>query len=452
MQGGLIFPRPSVRETALTLSQHSPRRWVLFLPVLVALGGCGDDSYSEAMFYPVRTDPIILATGGREIPEPDRPGQLPLFSLAEMKDDRNPFFGDKDVKFIDTRLTPHGTLSPDDRQELQEVLEEVFGTPAHPKVELITRETRQLLQLDEGTLKEGSRLYRQHCLHCHGLTGDGRGPTSKWVNPHPRDYRLGIFKFQSVDQEDGVTRPPRRDDLYRTLHEGVEGTAMQSYNMLPEDDLNALVSYIIHLSIRGEVEIEVFKNSPEKDGVLQTSRLKNGSIAGYVKGKRNSGGKTRDVVERWREAQDPDKNLLLKIQSWRAAREKELGPGKEIVPGESGDMAALTKSVQSGYEIFVGRGPVSGGCVQCHSDFGRKSSFKFDEWGTMVRPRDLTKQGYRGGRRPVDLYYRIHSGINGSGMLRQGNNLTPMQIWDVVNFVRTLPYPAMRKELDPGIQ
>ena len=292
-----------------------------------------------------------------------------------------------------------------------------------------------------------------HCLHCHGVTGDGRGPTGRWVNPHPRDYRPGLFKFQSVNQEDGVTRPPRREDLYRTIHEGVEGTAMQSYNMLPEYELNALVSYVIHLSIRGEVEMEVFKNAPEKDGFLQVSKLAKGSgLAGYIKGPRNSGGKTAAVVARWREAQAEDKNLLLKIQQWREAKEKEVGPGKAIVPGENGDMAALEKSVQNGYDIFMGRGPTSGGCIQCHSDFGRKSLFKFDDWGTLVRPRDLTKHGYRGGRRPVDLFFRIHSGINGSGMLRQGNNLSTEQIWDVVNFVRALPYPAMRKGLAPAIQ
>ena len=66
--------------------------------------------------------------------------------------------------------------------------------------------------------------------------------------------------------------------------------------------------------------------------------------------------------------------------------------------------------------------------------------------------RDLTRAVYRGGRRPLDFYYRIHSGINGSGMLKQGKNLTPEQIWDVVNFVRALPYPEMRKHLVPPVE
>jgi len=80
-------------------------------------------------------------------------------------------------------------------------------------------------------------------------------------------------------------------------------------------------------------------------------------------------------------------------------------------------------------------------------DFGRRANFKFDSWGTLVRPANLTTGMYRGGRRPIDIYHRIHSGINGSGMARF-SNLEAKQIWDLVNFVQALPYPAMRKELN----
>jgi hypothetical protein len=45
----------------------------------------------------------------------------------------------------------------------------------------------------------------------------------------------------------------------------------------------------------------------------------------------------------------------------------------------------------------------------------------------------------------VDIYYRIHSGINGSGMAPFGS-LGGERLWDIVNFVRTLPFQAMRKK------
>jgi mono/diheme cytochrome c family protein len=423
------------------------------VPLLAALPGCGGDSYPDALDYPLRTDPIPVELGGNEYLEPDRPGQLPLTSLNEIEDVRNPFYPlylDKSKKpFIDPTQLPAA-----DQNELRETLDELFGTPAHPKVELISAETRQILQLDEPTLTEGSRLYRQYCLQCHGLTGDGHGPTAKWVNPHPRDYRPGIFKFQSVDQadddkffpkrpdappSDDSVRPPRRDDLLRTLMEGVEGTAMQSYNMLPENELNAIISYIIHLSIRGEAEEQFLRATADraKGNFNVKEALEGRSITSFLKGKRNSGGKVRDIVDKWRDAQDEFRKIRVGTYKFKEPSDPSRTPE---------EVEAFYKSVRNGQDIFLGRGPVSGGCTQCHYDYGRKAMYKFDQWGTMVRPRDLTKGSYRGGRRPVDLYYRIQSGINGSGMLKQGGQLTPDQIWDLVNFVRIMPYPAMRKD------
>jgi hypothetical protein len=101
--------------------------------------------------------------------------------------------------------------------------------------------------------------------------------------------------------------------------------------------------------------------------------------------------------------------------------------------------------------------------VSCHLDYGRLAKFKFDDWGTLTRPANLFTGVYRGGRRPIDLYWRLHSGINGSGMNRfadvliadkSANNsvLTEDRLWDLVNFVQALPYPQMRKGLPVPIR
>ena len=58
----------------------------------------------------------------------------------------------------------------DDRKHLEEQL------AAAPKI-------WESLKLDAATLADGSKLYRQHCLHCHGLSGNGRGPTAPWGQP-----------------------------------------------------------------------------------------------------------------------------------------------------------------------------------------------------------------------------------------------------------------------------
>src|SRR6185369_16837687 len=105
-------------------------------------------------------------------------------------------------------------------------------------------------------LKEGGKLYRRQCLHCHGMEGNGRGPTGYWVSPHPRDYRQGIFKFTSSTQDLGE-RKPRRDDLLHVIAHGIEGSSMPSFAMYPREDQEKLASYVMHLSLRGEVEYYV---------------------------------------------------------------------------------------------------------------------------------------------------------------------------------------------------
>jgi mono/diheme cytochrome c family protein len=100
------------------------------------------------------------------------------------------------------------------------------------------------------------------------------------------------------------------------------------------------------------------------------------------------------------------------------------------------------ESIRHGFAVFKSE---AGACIKCHTDYGRQVNFKYDDWGTLVRPRDLTAGNYRGGRRPIDLYWRIKGGIEASGMARAGLD-KDKDIWDVVNFVQALPYPQMLPE------
>ena len=72
----------------------------------------------------------------------------------------------------------------------------------------------------------GYALYRRNCLHCHGVSGAGDGPTAPFLYPTPRDYRRGIFKFTSTP----YMKPPHRDDLRRTIKNGLHGTSMPSFS------------------------------------------------------------------------------------------------------------------------------------------------------------------------------------------------------------------------------
>jgi hypothetical protein len=64
-------------------------------------------------------------------------------------------------------------------------------------------ELKELFEYYYPSLRDSTELYRQQCLHCHGVEGGGDGPTAGSVEhpvlyPRPRDYRLGKFKFTAV--------------------------------------------------------------------------------------------------------------------------------------------------------------------------------------------------------------------------------------------------------------
>ena len=73
-----------------------------------------------------------------------------------------------------------------------------------------------------------------------------------------------------------------------------------------------------------------------------------------------------------------------------------------------------------------------------------------DDWGNPLRPASLIDGVYKGGRRPLDLYWRIAKGINGAKMPAHASLLSDDQIWDVVNFVLAVPEePELLREPAP---
>ena len=48
---------------------------------------------------------------------------------------------------------------------------------------------------DRQVLKHGALVYREQCASCHGITGDGRGPAAKHLNPPPPDLEEGLGRM-----------------------------------------------------------------------------------------------------------------------------------------------------------------------------------------------------------------------------------------------------------------
>ncbi len=103
-------------------------------------------------------------------------------------------------------------------------------------------------------------LYQLHlCNTCHGITGEGRGLAAALLDPYPRDYRKGLFKFKSTPRGE----KPTRADLARVIKHGIAGTAMKPLEKASDEDIEVLVDYVIYLSMRGEVERALLNDSKE---------------------------------------------------------------------------------------------------------------------------------------------------------------------------------------------
>src|SRR5262245_1947291 len=102
----------------------------------------------------------------------------------------------------------------------------------------------------EAQLERGRLVYARRCAGCHGVKGDGNGPMATFLDPRPRDFRLGAFKFRTTPSGS----LPTDGDLYRTLTRGVRYTAMPTWHELPEKDRLAVISYVKTFSSRWKDE------------------------------------------------------------------------------------------------------------------------------------------------------------------------------------------------------
>ncbi|MCC7539025.1 MAG: c-type cytochrome, partial [Deltaproteobacteria bacterium] len=96
-------------------------------------------------------------------------------------------------------------------------------------------------------LERGARVYSAHCAACHGRRGDGRGSASAEVDPAPRDFTLGVYKWRSTPS--GAL--PTERDLVRTVRVGAPGTSMPAFaGRLSDEEIRAVVARVRAFSTR----------------------------------------------------------------------------------------------------------------------------------------------------------------------------------------------------------
>jgi len=92
----------------------------------------------------------------------------------------------------------------------------------------------------------GAKAYGKYCVSCHGPRGDGRGPSADWLDPRPRNFTTGTFKFRSTPSGE----LPTDADLERTIEQGLNHTNMPHWRALTAVERRDLVQFVKTFSAR----------------------------------------------------------------------------------------------------------------------------------------------------------------------------------------------------------
>ncbi len=249
-------------------------------------------------------------------------------------------------------------------------------------------------------LAMGREVWRTQCMHCHGFDGRADTPTADLLEPRPRDFSLGVVKYTSTE----AGAPATRDDLERTVRNGLDSTAMSAFRGLPEASLRTVVDYTAWLLVRGDLWTRA--RAALAEDLTPEAAL--------------------------------DRVWESTLEDWRTAPERVVA-----VPPAPRDAATL---VEEGRRLWT---DPRAGCADCHGADGRGRGPQAwdaaaerwllrDAWGREARPRDLTTGNLLGGRTTPDLYRRIHAGVKGTPMTGRGELLEPREIHALVAWVRRL--------------
>jgi len=370
------------------------------------------------------------------------------------------------------------------------IVTEMFGTPDEPKLPAIVTEDEDLaalvsverLKRASGPLNtEGRGLYQTHCVTCHGTTGNGRGELSATMNPYPRDYRKGVFKFKSTERGE----KPTRDDLAGLIKNGINGSRMVANPNLTDEDVESLVDYTIYLSWRGELERMLIDDAVYELDLESGDRIINPA---------DQNAADAEAKETFDESWELAEDFATEIgEAWMDAPDAVVElpdpPADFVVPDSHEEYLVamsderaevLNASVARGGELFKGK---IAACNKCHGDFGRGDgqNTDYDDWtkewtvgigiqpdnrselikllarGALppvnANPRNFSLGAFHGGARAKDLYLRITQGIEGSPMpavtFVEGE-FEEDDVWHLINFIRSLQQVTETPADTPG--
>lgn len=95
-----------------------------------------------------------------------------------------------------------------------------------------------------GDAAKGKPVFETNCASCHGTSGKGDGPVGAALNPKPRDFSTGQFKFDA--DKDG--KPGTDADLKLVIKTGAAAYGgsplMAPWGQLSDADLDNVIAHI----------------------------------------------------------------------------------------------------------------------------------------------------------------------------------------------------------------
>jgi mono/diheme cytochrome c family protein len=87
--------------------------------------------------------------------------------------------------------------------------------------------------------RSGRELFAKYCTLCHGERGDGQGARSSAFATPPRDLTNSAWRKSTTPQR-----------VFRSIREGIPGTAMPAWRALGDDAVADLTAYVLTLGTR----------------------------------------------------------------------------------------------------------------------------------------------------------------------------------------------------------
>jgi len=102
-------------------------------------------------------------------------------------------------------------------------------------------EERQADPIKTDLLEKGKKVYFKRCVWCHGVEGEGDGPSHDRLFTKPRNFIQGTFKIRWTDSGE----LPRDQDLINTVTHGLTGSAMPAWgDFLKKEEIEAVVQFV----------------------------------------------------------------------------------------------------------------------------------------------------------------------------------------------------------------